>query len=293
MQPLLNCRNIVGESIVWSDDEQCLYWVDIVGSHIHRFAPETRAHDCWRTPELPTSIGLAKDGGFIVGLRRRVTRWKPGGPFQTIAVPEPDLGGNRLNEGVVAPDGSFWVGTMEDNIGPDLQPAAMGAPAGSLYRIATDGKVERLSADRFTIPNSMVWLDDGRFVTADTPNNLLYVYAPSGSAGLLGERRLLPPIARGLPDGSARDTAGNIYNTRVAGGAAIARIDATTGNVCFIDLPCNSPTSCTFGGRDRTTLFVTSARFGLAADALEGNSHDGALFALEIGVPGVSSNRFG
>src|SRR5690606_35653924 len=113
---LLDCRNIVGESALWALDEQRLYWVDIVGSRIHRLDPATGAHDSWQTPELPTSIGLTKAGDFIVGLRQRVVRWQPGGDCETFAVPEPDQPASRLNEGVVAPDGSFWVGTMEDNI---------------------------------------------------------------------------------------------------------------------------------------------------------------------------------
>ena len=92
-------------------------WVDIGGCRIHRFAPAN-----WRAPELadardrPTSIGLRAAGGFIVGLRRSVCSVEAGRRrSMTIAVPEPDLPDNRLNEGRVAPDGSFWVGTMQDN----------------------------------------------------------------------------------------------------------------------------------------------------------------------------------
>src|SRR5579872_2480676 len=94
---VLDCKDGVGESIVWSTAEAALYWVDILGSRIHRLEPDSGRHDVWPTPELPTSIGLTADGGFIVGLRRRVTRWRPGGTFNTLAVPEPDLPGNRLN----------------------------------------------------------------------------------------------------------------------------------------------------------------------------------------------------
>src|SRR5690348_7228737 len=107
---ILRADDVVGESLVWSPDERALYWVDIVGSRIHRLEPATGAHRIWPTREYPTSIGLRQGGGFVVGLRQRVTLWEPDGPFETLAVPEPDLPGNRLNEGCVAPDGSFWVG---------------------------------------------------------------------------------------------------------------------------------------------------------------------------------------
>ena len=292
-QLVLESNDVVGESLIWSPAEQRLYWVDIIGSRIHRLDPTTGAHETWPTPELPTSIGLAKAGGFIVGLRQRIARWRPGGAFETFAVPEPDLRGNRLNEGVVASDGSFWVGTMEDNVGPDLAPREMGAPAGSLYRVAPDGGVTRLSDDRFGITNTMVWLDDGRFVTADTLANKLYVYEYDPAGVRLRNRRVLIEIERGLPDGSTRDSAGMIYNARVVGGAAIARIDPADGDVAFFDLLCASPTSCTFGGRDLSTLYITSSRFGMPAEALQGNKLDGSLFALEGIGRGIETNRFG
>lgn len=290
---VLACRNIVGESALWAPHEQRLYWVDIVGGHIHRLDPATGAHDTWPTPELPTSIGLCRTGDFIVGLRQRVVRWRPGGAFETFAVPEPDLPTNRLNEGVVAPDGSFWVGTMEDNIGPDLGPRDLGAPSGSLYRIAPDGSITRLTDDRFSITNTMVWPEGGRFVTADTLANELYVYDYDLGAPRLGARRVLARLERGLPDGSAPDAAGTIYNARVAGGAAVAAIDAATGATSFIDLTCESPTSCAFGGPDLTTLYVTSSRFGMDPARLAGNDSDGGLHAIAGLGPGLPANRFG
>jgi sugar lactone lactonase YvrE len=264
-----------------------------VGSRIHRFVPASGAHETWATPELPTSIGLAGDGGFIVGLRQRVVRWRPGGAFETFAVPEPDTPGNRLNEGVVAPDGSFWVGTMQENIGPDLAPKAMTENIGALYRIAPDGRVSELSTDRFGITNTMVWLDDGSFVTADTLRNELYRYDYDTGTQRLSNRRLFTTIERGLPDGSTRDAAGNVYNARVVGGAGIARITPTGEVAKVFDLPCQSPTSCAFGGPNLDTLYVTSARFGMSAEALKDNGTDGGLFALDVGAVGSPPNVFG
>ena len=290
---VLDCKDVVGESLVWSPAQQGLYWVDIVGSRIHRLEPGSGRHETWPTPELPTSIGLARDGGFIVGLRQRITRWRPGGAFETFAVPEPDLAGNRLNEGVVAPDGSFWVGTMQENIGPDLGPNEMTESIGALYRITPDGKVRRLTDDRFGITNTMVWLEGSRFVTADTLRNELYLYDYDRSTHQLHNRSVLAKLDRGLPDGSTRDAIGLIYNARVGGGACVARLSAEDGTVDLMELPCRSPTSCAFGGPDLATLFVTSARFGISAEDLDDNSVDGGLYALDAVGPGLTAAAFG
>lgn len=289
---VLDCRDIVGESIVWSADEQALYWVDIIGSRIHRLDPETGQHQMWPTPEYPTSIGLRLDGGFVVGLRHRVCTWTPDGAFETLAVPEPDLPGNRLNEGAVAPDGSFWVGTMQDNIGADGTPQDMTAHIGALYRIDPTGSVTRLTDMAFGITNTMIWTDRRTFVTADTLANQLYEFDWDGSATLSNPRPFGTPLSRGLPDGSTMDRRGAIYNARVAGGGAIARIAFET-EASFVPLPCANPTSCTFGGKNLDTLFVTSSRFGMDDQQLNDAPYAGGLFAIPDLGTGSRSNRFG
>lgn len=292
---ILDVRNSVGESIIWSPREQALYWVDIVGCAIHRLDPQSGMHEQWPTPELPTSIGLRRDGGFVVGLRQRIALWSPGGAFTTLAVPEPDRPGNRLNEGVVAPDGSFWVGTMQDNIGPDGEPQSAPDSTGYLYRITPDGTVSRLSDQAFGITNTMIWTDDDSFVTADTIRNTLFQFRYDKAAHRLTDGQTLPlAIERGLPDGSARDAGGTIYNCRVAGGAALAAINPDRANASYIDLPCLSPTSCTFGGPDLSTLYITSARFGMSDEQLASRPSEGAVLAIDdLPVSGLPANLFG
>jgi hypothetical protein len=116
VRQILPGTDMVGESIVWDLERGCMFWVDIVGRAIRRFDPVSGHEQRWEAPELPTSIGLRTDGGAIVGLTRRVALWDFGETFETLAIPEPDLPDNRLNEGKVAPDGSFWVGTMQNNV---------------------------------------------------------------------------------------------------------------------------------------------------------------------------------
>lgn len=291
---VFNTRDVVGESLIWDDHRNRLVWIDIIGRTIHRLDPLTLAHESWKTPDLVTSIGLCADGGSIVGLRNEIALWDFGGRFRTIATIEPDKPGIRLNEGVVAPDGSFWVGTMANNIGPDDAPVAITQEAGQLFRVAPGGEVTSLSDDRFGITNTMVWTQDGRFVTADTMKNVIYSYAWNGDSSRLDDRRLLfSGFRRGLPDGSCIDAEGYIWNCRVVGGSCLVRIAPDGRLDRIVELPCSWPTSCAFGGADLDTLFVTSARFTMLAAHLDAHPHEGGLFALRPGERGQSSNRFG
>jgi sugar lactone lactonase YvrE len=291
---VLDCRNIVGESLVWDDRTAQLIWIDIPGRRVFRLDPQSGALQSWETgPEFPTSIGLCSDGGAIVGLTQRVALWDFEGPFRTLAVPEPDGPGHRLNEGRVAPDGSFWVASMQNNLDTEGRPVEISGARGRLWRVAPDGRTRCLSPDRFAIPNTMVWLDDGRFVIGDTVENSLYVHEMDAQ-GQLGPRRpFAAPFGRGLPDGSCLDAEGAIWTARVVGGACLTRTlpDGTLDQV--VELPCSWPTSCCFGGSDLATLYVTSARFTLSDDHLAAHPREGALWSLRPGVTGRQEHRFG
>lgn len=287
---LLAANNIVGESIIWSPEEKALYWVDIVGRRIHRYEPASGRSDDWATPELVTSIGLGQQGKFVVGLRNSVALWEPEGVFEHLATPEPKRPDNRLNEGVVAPDGSFWVGTMQNNIDQNGTPKPMTAHGGAYYRILPTGRTEKLTESHWGITNTMVW-SDGRFVTADTLENRFFEFELT-SEGLSNKRELGTPLQRGLPDGSTLDQAGLMYNTRVGGGAIA--IIAPDGDLRkYLEVPVPLPTSCTFGGDELGTLFITSARFGLDRNELDAYPLSGGLFAIELDCIGTPSHRFG
>lgn len=287
-------QNTVGESLIWDDLRQSLIWVDIVSKAIHMLNLATGDHQFWEAPDFVTSIGLRTDGGAIVGLTKRVCLWDFGGPFETIADIEFEEPRNRLNEGVVGPDGAFWVGTMQNNINPDGSPIDITASTGKLYRVGADGSVTQISDDLFGITNTFVWPDANSLVTADTLTNRIYRYDRSEASGLLGKRKiLLEGFDRGLPDGSALDTDGQIWNCRVAGGACVIRVDQTGKITDKRHLPCSWPTSCAFGGEDLDTLFITSARFTMEAAHLKHHPQEGGLFALKLDVRGVAPNRFG
>ena len=292
-QELLRADDIVGESVVWDGARGALVWVDICGRRIHRYTLANRRHEVWPTPEFPTSVGLRRDGGAIVGLAHRVALWDWDGEFPTLAIPEPDIPDNRLNEGRVAPDGSFWVGTMQNNINDDGSPRDMTRNSGAIYRIDGEGRCERLTPSEYGISNTMAWTGDGRFLFADTLQDTIFQFevAPDGKS--IGKRAVFAgPLRRGLPDGSCLDADDRLWNCRVAGGAAVARFTAAGLLDELVDLPCSSPTSATFGGADLTTLYVTSSRFGMTSDELALRPWEGGLFAIAGAGRGRAEYRF-
>jgi sugar lactone lactonase YvrE len=85
------------------------------------------------------------------------------------------------------------------------------------------------------------------------------------------------------------DEEGCLWNARWGGGRIIRY--APDGKVDReILLPVEQPSSCAFGGADRKTLYITSARQEL--DGLAPDSLDGAVFVVNVDVAGLPMVRF-
>ena len=290
---VLAAGDVVGESLIWDDERHRLVWVDIVRRRIRALDPATGVHRLWATQGRPTSIGLAADGSAILGMERHICRWNWEGEPEPLVEVEPDAPANRLNEGVVGPDGAFWLGTMMNNIADDDSPMDITQPTGRLYRYSTEGELTRVCEDLFGIANTLVFPSPGQLVTADTLANALYGYTIEPETGWLSDRRVVvADFPRGLPDGSCLDAEGFVWNARVAGGGCLLRF-APDGRIDrVVELACSWPTSCAFGGPGLATLFVTSARFTMTAAHLDAAPQEGGLFAVDVGVRGLPVNRF-
>lgn len=286
---ILNAKDSVGESLLWDDRRERLVWIDIIGRRVHAFAPATGQSHLWQLPFRPTSLALRADGQAIICSERHICAWDWQGTPRPIVEVEPDLPGNRLNEGAVGPDGALWLGSMSQNIAEDDSPQEIAAPTGRLYRYTIDGRLAQVSNDRFGITNTLVWPQSDQLIVGDTLQNALYRY-PIGVDGQLGARVVYAQgLDRGLPDGSCTDAAGRVWNARVVGGRAVACLDRSGDLIAYHEVPCLWPTSCAFGGANFDSLFVTSARFTQSDPA----DHEGGLFVLEGVGQGLPANRFG
>ena len=92
----------------------------------------------------------------------------------------------------------------------------------------------------------------------------------------------------GLPDGMAIDESGGVW-IALWGGSAVHRYDERGQLSERIELPVRQVTACTFGGADASTLYITTSRLGLGADA---EPEAGAVFAAEVGVRGATQHAF-
>jgi sugar lactone lactonase YvrE len=177
---------------------------------------------------------------------------------------------------------------MANNVNADGSPGVVDGTRGILYRVDPDRTVTEWKRE-IGIANTLAWNPERtRFYTADTLANSVFVYEYEQATGeIRNEKPFFCDFPRGEPDGSAVDSEGYLWNCRY-GGSCIVRV-APDGNVDkVIEIPVENVTTCTFGGPDLKTLYVTTA----SAGAGTGNRFAGGLFAVETTVKGQSENRF-
>ena len=74
--------DILGESPIWSEQEQALYWIDIRLLALRRLHLASARVDTWALPELVGSIAFTTDARLLVALAepRALLRQADGAP---------------------------------------------------------------------------------------------------------------------------------------------------------------------------------------------------------------------
>ncbi len=284
---VVKAEAIVGESPVWSREQQVLYWVDITGQKIHRFRPETGINDTFDLPQPVTCVALRKGGRLIMTLKKNFAFFDPATQqIQMLSNPEPDQADNRFNDGKCDRQGRFWAGTM-NNVNWD-------AASGSLYRLDPDTKATRMQAET-VCSNGLGWSPDNRVMYfVESFRYAIFAYDFDAATGGISNRQLFASVDKkwgGFPDGLTVDADGCIWSVHNAVGRVVRYTPA--GSVDrVIQMPVPRPCSCIFGGDNLDVLYVTTARETLHADQLAEYPLSGSLFAVHPGVRGLPESQF-
>jgi sugar lactone lactonase YvrE len=287
---IVDSHDVVGESPLWHPEHASVYWTDINGFKIHRHAIEDGALTTWQFEEPVCSLSLTTDANrILVALGSRLILWNPATDQRSdLARPEPDTPYNRLNDGATDPNGVYWVGSMRNNVASDGSHVEVSATTGSLYRVMPDRRVEVWDTG-FGITNTLAWSPDQKtFYCGCSVGKVIYAYDYDlADSSIRNRRTFFMDGRRGVPDGSAMDSQGYLWNCRFFGGC-ILRLSPTGKLDRVIEMPVSNITNCAFGGPDSRTLYVTSA----SLMAPGGERFAGALFAIALDVQGMATWPF-
>jgi sugar lactone lactonase YvrE len=271
----------LGEGPLWSSARKGLYWVDILGKQLH-FYSLRNGYKNWNFDKKPSAVAECLDGKLIIALQDWLIKFNPEtGEYVSCCELDTDLPHNRSNDGKCDPLGNFWIGTMQHE--PQEK-------SGRLWRVDPQGHKTKI-LDGIGISNTLAWdLERQRFYFADSMAGEICSYEWQPDAQLANSQVFVSNQgANWTPDGSTIDIDGYLWNAQWDGGR-IVRYSPEGQIDQILQLPVKRPTSCTFGGPNLTTLYITSAASDpseVAEDPL-----GGALLAVETCFQGLAAHQY-
>ena len=295
----------LGESAFWHPRRKRLFWLNAPPPEpvIRTLDPETGAVEAFPMPQMVTGMrpwnaggdagGDAEGESLVVAAHGGVYRMdlESGELGNRVARPDEGQPFNRCNDAGTDAKGRFWFGTMQNNLAPDGSPIPFTLREGALYRLDHDLSLRKVIG-RIGIANTLCWSpDNGTFYFADSDKGVIRAYDFDLEAGELSNPRVFAEHERGVPDGSAMDSEGFLWNARWDGNCVI-RFDPKGRVDRIVELPVSQVTSCAFGGENLDRLFITSARCHLSQERLREEPEAGHLFVCEPGVTGLPVHSF-
>lgn len=275
---------LLGESPVWDSARSRLWWLDLLRPRLLWHDPASGASSECATQVRLTALAPVAGGRFAAcgdagfGLLDPDT-----GAFEPLTAVEGGAPGVRFNDGKADAAGRFWAGTME----PDGE-----APVGRLHRFDPDGRATCV-LEELRIPNGPAFDGAGVMYLADSAQGVIRRFpADRPVCEASGEVFATFADGQGSPDGMTCDDEDHLW-VACWDGWCVRRFSPDGHVVGELATPVQRPTSCSFGGPDRATLFVTSARVGLEPEALEAQPLAGALLSARPGVCGPGPASYG
>jgi sugar lactone lactonase YvrE len=277
---------LLGEGPVWSERRQALFWVDILGRKLHCYTPRGSGAKSWSFDEEISAVAERRhDASLVVTMRHGFACFDAEtGKLEPILAAEPERSGNRFNDGKCDRAGRFWAGSM-DFAGKNA--------TGALYCLDAQRRCTR-HVDGFAITNGPTWSLDGETLYfTNTATSRIFAFDFDPVAGTLSNQRLWCKfeLEDGSPDGMTTDAVGRIWIAHW--GAGCVTCHAPSGEeLARIDVPASHTTSCTFGGPDLKTMYITSACGELDPAQREREPMSGGLFEIELDVQGLPGEQY-
>ncbi|HSN94694.1 MAG TPA: SMP-30/gluconolactonase/LRE family protein [Anaerolineaceae bacterium] len=277
-QSLINTRNKLGESPVWSTREQVLYWTDIEEQLVFRFNPETSQFSTFELPSKVGSFGLVEDSGLILAVQDGFAFWDGyGKSIKMLQKTIPEQSPCMMNDGKVDPMGRFWAGSK--------------GPKGlaSLWFLEKQNRLHKVLTG-LGISNGLDW-GTNVFYFTDSLDARIYRYDYDLATGQIENPTVFFESPKGVPDGLCIDREGNVWSA-IWDGWKVIQLSPEGKILSEIELPVQRPTSLCFGGPTLQTIFITSASVDLSDEALAAQPMAGHLFAIETKTSGRPCNYF-
>ena len=277
-------KTLLGEGTLWVKSLNSIFFVDIKKKKI--FILNTKNHKK-KIIKVNKEIGFlsqVKKSIFILGLKGelRIVDLKTKKKIKSIIV-EKDKPLNRLNDGKTDPRGRLWFGSM-DNLERNIE-------SGSLYCLDNNFKLTKVDSN-YMITNGPAFIDTKNFFHTDSRKKIIYKIKIDNNLNIKRKKIFIKfSKSDGSPDGMTIDKLKNLWVCHF-GGACISVFNKKGKKIHKIDLPAKNVTNCTFGGKNNTDLFISTARKSMNKTDLQKFKFSGSLFKVKTNIKGKATQSF-
>ena len=277
-----NC--ILGEGTLWVKEHNSIYFVDIKKKKIHILNVKNKKRKVIKVNKQIGFIAHIKKNLFILGLEReiRIVNLKSKKVIKSIVIEE-DLSNNRINDGKTDPKGRLWFGTMDN---PERS-----IKNGSLYCMDKDLIIHKVDTGYF-ITNGPAFLNENNFYHTDSRRRIIYKLKVNKYLKIIKKEVFIKLNSKnGSPDGMTLDRNKNLW-VATYGGAKLLVFNKNGKLKHTVKFPAKNITNCTFGGKNNTEIFVTTAKKSMNKSELQRYSFSGSLFSVKSNIKGLNQKNF-
>ena len=243
------------EGPVWFEEEGgYLVFSDIPGDELKCWSA-AEGLSTFRAPSHNANGNTRDLDGLLISCEhgsRQVTRTQADGTVHVVADTFEGKRLNSPNDAVVKSDGTIWFTDAPYGLSDRAQKEL---DKHYVFKMSADGSGLTVVADDFDMPNGLCFSpDEKKLYIADSgkPHHIrVFDVQPDDT---LSGGEVFCVIDKGVPDGIRCDSHGNIWSSAGDGVQIFAPDGSLIGRIAVPEAPAN----LCFGGRDGTTLFMTS-----------------------------------
>lgn len=278
----------LGESIIWHQALQCLFWIDLLEPALFRADAQGKNVQSWPLNlEAPLgAICATEDPNLLLVSHRHGLSLLNIDDLSLRDFANPENGRDMVSYNDLKCDRwqRCWAGSSH---------LFECEPRGALWCFESAEKFA-LGDAGFAISNGPAFSKDGTTMYFnDSLGKQTLAYDIAATSLLPRNRRVLRTYVgdEGLPDGNTVDADGNIW-TAHWGGSQFSKMTPTGDVLKTFHVPALNVSTLCFGGEDYRTLYITTARDGMTAMQLELQPLSGSLFTMQPSVRGLAEPLF-
>lgn len=253
MELISDKRCVIGESPIWNEEEQLLYFTNGMGNEICKLDIYTGKLFVRQLDIGVAAIAFDKENRLIVSRYDGVFILNDDDTIEKL-YDKSNYNISYANDMKVGPDGRLYVGTQSGK-----RKGVSDEIDGKLYCIDKYGTVKIL-LDGLILSNGLEWsIDEKRFYHTDSDTNIIKEYdfdKTNGEISFTGREIRVPGV-----DGFTIDRSDNLY-VACWGKGHIAVVDTKKMQIKdYINVPAKAPASCAFAGKNMDVLIVVTASY--------------------------------